>query len=485
MPGRAFLALDLGAESGRAIGGTLDHGVLAARELHRFPTGMTEIDGRHRWDIHRMLGEMKAGLRAAGSVVSIGVDTWGVDFGLLAATGGLLGLPYAYRDRRTEGAMASFYRKLPRDEVYGRTGIQHLPFNTLYQLEAMVRDCAPELAHAADLLFIPDLFHYFLTGVKATEFTFATTSQLFNPQAMAWDDALIAALGVKRSLFQDVVQPGTVIGALSREITAETGASARLVAVATHDTGSAVAAVPSEGGDAAFICSGTWSLVGIESPRPLITPETRAFNLTNEGGVCGTFRVLRNVMGLWLVQETRRSLSRERAWGYDELSAAAEAAPPFASLVDPDDPSFLNPPDMPEAIRAYCGRTGQPRPESPGALVRCALESLALKYRFVLERLAAVRGAPLKAVHVIGGGSKNRLLCRFTADAAGLPVIAGPAEATAIGNLLVQAMALGDIGSLGELRGVVKRSFELERCEPAAPGAWDAAYLRFLALNPA
>jgi rhamnulokinase len=478
------LAFDLGAESGRALLGSLDDGRLAVREIHRFPNGMLRLRGHCHWNLYRLFEQVKEGLRLAARAgdapQSIGVDTWGVDFGLLDRDGDLLGLPYAYRDSRTAGAMDSFFRKVPRERVYELTGVQFLPFNSLFQLESMVRDRSPLIEAAADLLFMPDLFHYLLAGAKATEFTFATTSQLFNPRTGGWDDELLAALGLPRRWLQPLVAPGTPLGPLGAEIAAETGlAPIPLIAVATHDTASAVAAAPGEGDDWAYLSSGTWSLLGVESPAPLIGDETRRANFTNEGGVGGSFRVLKNVMGLWLVQECRRAWSRDAEIDYDELTAAAAAAPPWRALVDPDNASFLNPPDMPAAIRDFCRRTDQPVPETPGAVVRCALESLALKYRCVLEELGRIYPRPIRRLHAIGGGARNRLLNQWTADATGLPVLAGPTEATAIGNLLVQAMALGRVGSLAELRDIVRRSFPLETYTPRPTPAWEAAWRRF------
>jgi rhamnulokinase len=483
MPARAFLAFDLGAESGRALLGRLEGERLTVREISRFPNGMLSLHGRLHWNVFRLFEHIKDALRTVAregaAADSVGLDTWGVDFALLARDGGVLGLPFAYRDPHTAGAMDSFFRKVPREEVYARTGIQFLPLNSLFQLEAMARDRSPLLEAAADLLFIPDLFHYFLSGVKKTEFTFATTSQLYNPSTRDWDGRLLDALGLPRSLFQQLVEPGTIIGLLSKEIGAETGfAPVPLVAVATHDTASAVAAIPAEGDDWAYISSGTWSLMGIESRAPIITDEARRANFTNEGGVGATFRVLKNITGLWLLQQCRRAWSVEREISYDELTKAASEAPPFASFVDPDDPGFLNPPDMPAAVRAFCRRTGQPEPESIGATVRCVLESLALKYRFVLEQIRRLRAEPIQRIHVIGGGAKNTLLCQFTADATGAPVHAGPVEATAIGNLLVQAMALGQIGSLPELREIVRASFPPQVYEPRETKSWEAAAQR-------
>ncbi len=486
MPANTYLAFDFGAESGRALVGSLADDRLEIRELHRFANGMLTVHGHQYWNLFRLFEQVIEALRrcAAEGITpaSIGVDTWGVDFGLLAADGSLLGLPAAYRDRRTEGAMDSFFAKMPREEVYRRTGIQFLQFNSLFQLESMVRDGAPQLGVASDLLFIPDLFHYLLTGEKKSEFTFATTTQLFNPRTMFWDEQILGALPVERSLFAEVVQPGEMIGMLTDELCRATGLpSIPVVAVATHDTGSAVAAVPATGDGWAYLSSGTWSLMGIESPEPIISERALAYNLTNEGGVNRTFRVLKNIMGLWLVQQCRRVWNE---FSYAQLTEMAGEAEPFGSLVDPDDPSFLNPPDMPAAVREYCRRTGQREPGDPGATIRCLLESLALKYRHVLKQLRAVAPGPIERLHVIGGGTQNEMLCRLTADACGIPVEAGPIEATAIGNLLVQAMAAGQVESLAHLRRIVRNSFPVVRYEPRDEAGWNEARRRFQELNP-
>ena len=490
MTDSSYLAYDLGAESGRAILGRLRDDRLEIREVGRFPNAAITVEGHMHWDVFRLFEEMKACLARCAKEAdpmpgSIGLDTWGVDFALLDGSGKILGLPYCYRDDRTAGAMDSFFRKVPRDEVYGRTGIQFLKINTLFQLESMVRDASPLLEAASDLLFMPDLFHYLLAGVKRTEFTFATTSQLYNPVKQGWDDELLAALGLDRSLMQEVVASGTVLGHVGPEICEETGfPGVPVVAAATHDTGSAVAAVPAEGDDWAFISSGTWSLMGVESAAPVLTDGAREANFTNEGGVGGRFRLLKNIMGLWLLQQCRRTWSTDGALDYDELTAVAASAPPFAALVDPDDPVFLNPPDMPAAIAAYCLRTGQEAPATRGATARCVLESIALKYRRVLDQLRNLHGRPIRRIHVIGGGSRNRLLCRFTADATGLPVLAGPVEATALGNLLVQAMAVGDVASTERMREIVDASFPMERFDPESPEEWDPVYDRFMDLGP-
>jgi len=477
-----FLAIDLGAESGRAVVGEIAEASLRIREVHRFPNRVVRLGSSLHWNVYALWEEVRDAIGRAGQsgpLTSIGIDTWGVDFALLAPDGTLIGLPHTYRDRRTEGAIASATREMRRSDIYRRTGIQLLPFNTLFQLHAMKlqRSVLPELA--ADLLFMPDLFHFWLTGLRTTEFTFATTSQLYNPTTGGWDDTLLELAGVRRSLMQQIVQPGTRLGQLSPAVAEHTGCSAPVIAVGTHDTASAVAAIPAADPRFAYISSGTWSLVGAETSAPVLTEAAEQANFTNEGGVNATFRLLRNVTGLWLVQGCRRRWGMEHAEAYAELAAAASEARPLTALVDPDDPAFFNPVDMVAAIERRVADTGQPVPSTPGAIVRCVLESLALKYRRVLDILAAIRGQDASVIHVVGGGSNNALLCQFTADATGLPVVAGPAEATAIGNLLVQAVAAGAIESFAEARAVVRRSFEPRCYAPGDRLPWDRAYRRF------
>jgi rhamnulokinase len=482
----SYLAFDLGAESGRAVLGTLEDGRLSFREIHRFANSPLRIEGHLHWDVTRLLGEMKKALRTAVSLVpgcpaSLGIDTWGVDFGLLGSDGTLLGLPFCYRDSRTEGAMEEFFKLVPRESLYGLTGIQFMPFNTLFQVYAMVRERSPLLDAAADLLFMPDLFNFLLTGKRAAEYTIASTSQMMNPRTRAWIPGLFQAMGLSKNILRDVVPPGTVLGQLGEAVASETSApGVPVVATAGHDTAAAVAAVPAEGDDWAYISSGTWSLVGVELASPLIDEKAFAHNFTNEGGVGGTTRFLKNVSGLWLLQQCRKSWGGELGGGYEELVRLASEAPPFSFFVDPDHPDFLNPPDMPRALAAYCRKTGQSFPLSKAATVRSILESLALKYRRVVEELRAVTGREIRRLHIIGGGSKNGLLCRFTAEATGLPVYAGPAEATAVGNLLVQAMALGHVPSHGELRRIVRESSKPELHEPSGDPSWGEAAERFL-----
>jgi rhamnulokinase len=404
-----------------------------------------------------------------------------VDFALLDRAGRLLGNPVHYRDGRTAGMVPEALRRVPAEEIYSQTGIQLLEINSLYQLLAMRLGNDPQLDAADRLLMFPALITSWLCGRQAGELTDVSTSGCYDPIAAGWAFPLLDRLDIPGRLFGEVVAPGTELGPLLPEL--ELGA-ARVMATASHDTASAVAAVPFEPGRAgAYISSGTWSLVGLERPAPVIGPAALAANLTNEAGAAGSIRLLRNVMGLWLLQECRRAWSRAgRQWSYGDLLAMAEAAPPFGPLVDPDDERFMRPGDLPAAIAEACRESGQAVVTEPGAVVRCALESLALRYRWTLDRLEAVTGGRVEAVHVVGGGARNRLLCQMTADATGRQVVAGPVEATATGNLLVQALPLRLVGSLAEARELVRRSFRLERYEPQRAARWDEAWVRFQGL---
>ncbi len=480
-----FLAFDLGAESGRTILGTLEPSRLLTRELTRFPNGPVPLLGHLHWNALYLYEEIKKGMgvclaEAGVHPESLGVDTWGVDFGLLGRDGGLLGLPYAYRDSRTEGAMEEFFERVPRQQIYEWTGVQFLSFNTLFQLYAMVRDRSPLLECAAALLFLPDLFNYLLTLAKTSELTIASTSQFLDPRQGAWCEPLLDSLGIPLRILPEVLSPGTVIGSLTPEVAQETGLNeTQVVATAGHDTAAAIAAVPAEGKDWAYISSGTWSLMGIETRHPIINRQALEANFTNEGGVGGTIRFLKNIAGLWLIQQCRKEWARGAPLSYDEITQMAGEASPFRSLIDPDWTEFLNPPSMPEAIRLFCLRTRQNPPLTPPQIVRCILESLALKYRFTLDQLRRIVGTEISRIHVIGGGSRNELLCRFTAAATGLPVIAGPAEATASGNIMVQALALGYVRSLADIRAIIRNSIELKTYEPSGSGDWAQAYERF------
>ncbi len=491
-----FLALDLGAESGRGVVGLFDGNTIQLEEVHRFPNGPVRIGDSLYWDVLRQWQEIQNAIRAAsqkhGALASIGVDTWGVDFGLLGRGDVLLGNPSHYRDPRTNGMLDEAFRRVPREEIFRQTGIQFMQLNTLYQLLAMRLQNSPLLDVAETFLMMPDLIHFFLTGEKVCEFSDATTTQFYNPTQRqtpesvpgGWATDLLRRLDIPTHFLPEVVPPGTSLGSV-RAIVAEdcglTGQLPQVIAPASHDTGSAVAAVPAQGEDWCYISSGTWSLMGVEIKEPLITDRTLELNFTNEGGVGGTFRFLKNIMGLWLVQESRRTWQRAgEDLSYDDLTRLAAHAPAFATIIEPDHPSFLMPGDMPSRLRAFCEKTGQPAPSDKGALVRCCLESLALKYRWVLERLEELFHRRIAVIHIIGGGSQNRLLNQFTADATQRTVLTGPVEATAIGNVMVQAFALGHVSSHAELREVVRRSFEMQTYEPQPSAAWDEAYERYL-----
>ncbi len=477
-----FLAFDLGAGSGRAVLGTLEEGRLRTKEVSRFPNGMLRLRGHHFWNIYGLYEKLRDALVQAardpeGPPVSVAVDTWGVDFCLLAADGSLLGLPFAYRDHRTQGMPGEFFRKIPARRVYEKTGVQTMAINTLFQLYSMVREKSPLLDAARTLLMMPEALSYFFSGVKRSERTIASTSQIFNPGLGTWDPELVEVLGIRPGLLGEVGEPGSVLGPLSLDLSREAGLEGvSVVAGAGHDTAAAVAAVPAEGGSWAYVSCGTWSLIGVELEDPLLSDAAFRMNFTNEGGVEGKVRFLKNVSGLWLLQECRR------AWGdppYEKLVEEARLAEPFQVFLDPDWEGFLNPPDMPAAVREFCERTGQETPSSRGGLVRAVLESLALKYRLVLEGLEEVLGRKIEKLHLVGGGARNGLLCRFTAEATGLPVEAGPYEATSIGNLLVQAMALGAVKNLEEIRKVVRGSFPLESYLPGGGGDWEKALARY------
>jgi rhamnulokinase len=437
------------------------------------------------WDVLRIWEEIQTGIAQAAKqysdVTSVGVDTWGVDFGLLDRAGALIGNPYHYRDHRTDGVMEKLFERVPRAQVFAATGIQFMQLNTLYQLYAMALEQSPALDIAETLLMMPDLFNYWLTGLRLGEFTIATTTQFFDPRNNMWATGLLEKLGLPTHIMPRIVQPATDIGPLIPSVAEPLGlCGMRVIAPACHDTGSAVAAVPARSERFAYISSGTWSLMGVVSPRPVITDVTRDFNFTNEGGVGGTIRLLKNIAGLWLVQGCRRAWARAGdELSYDAVTALAERAQPFQAFVDPDHSSFLSPDDMPKAIQAFCAATGQPVPSERGALVRVALESLALKYRLTLERLEQIVGHRLEVIHVVGGGSQNRLLCQFTADACARPVYAGPVEATALGNLLAQALAGGLCASWAEARELVRAAFPLTSYEPHDTAAWNEACTRF------
>lgn len=493
MSGHHYLAFDLGAESGRAMLGTLDDGKFTIAEVHRFPNIPSLLpDGLH-WDVLRLWSEIVSAItlvvrKQGHELCGIGIDTWGVDYALLDRSGGLVGNPYHYRDNRTDGMVEEAFRRLPRQEIFEWTGIQFLQLNTLIQLLAAVVRKSPELDTAEHLLMMPDLFNYWLTGEMASEFSIATTTQCYDPRQRDWCDPLLARMEIPRHIFPNIIPSGTVLGSLRAPLANEIGLrDVRVIAPACHDTGSAVAAVPAERPGFAWISSGTWSIMGAELNEPVINTNSLSFNFTNEGGVNNTFRFCKNIAGMWFVQELRRAWALEGdELSYDDITELAAQAKPRQSIIEPDASDFFGPGDMPLRLREYCLRTGQHVPESKGEFVRCALESLACKYRWTLERMEETLGYRLDPIHIVGGGSKNQLLSQLTADATGRVVVTGPAEATAIGNLLVQAMAAGDIGSLSEARSIVRQSFPLRVFEPQNHRQWDEAYARFCGLmaNP-
>ena len=476
-----FLAFDLGAESGRAIAARFDAGLLQIEDVHRFPNEPVRQNGALQWDILRLWLEIRRSFERLPEtpLASLGVDTWGCDYALLGERGTLLQNPYHYRDSRTDGVMERVFARVPADDIYATTGIQFLTFNTLFQLYAAAHATPRLLAAANTLVTIPDLLNYWLTGEIRAEFTNATTTQFVEAKTRSWATDLLTALDLPTRLLPPLVEPGAELGRLSAEVPRQF-AGTPVVAPACHDTGSAVASV-NVGGSRAFISSGTWSLLGTEVSSPIITPKSRELNFTNEGGVCGTTRVLKNIGGMWLLQSCLRSWAAAgKKYDYAELLASADDPRyAFRVLFDPDHGSFLHPTDMTAAISQYSRETGQPQPENPPAFTRAILESLAFKYRFVLDSLETLTGVPLTEVQIVGGGSRNRLLNQFTADATGRTVYAGPVEATALGNVAMQMVATGTVSSLREARCVIERSFPVERFEPRQTDRWNEHYARF------
>lgn len=481
-----FLAFDIGATSGRAVVAEFDGDRLATREIHRFPNEILEIQGRSYWNVYRIYEELRQALmvcaREGLRIASIGIDTWGVDFGCVAKDGTLLGLPRAYRDPFTNGAPEAFFRKIPRETVYGKTGIQVMDFNTLYQLDRMVAEGYEPLAHASDLLFMPDLLSYLLTGNRVCEYTDASTSQLLDATTRRFDPELLAAVGVESGLFPQLVLPGTTVGYLSDGLARETGlGKVKVVAVAGHDTASAVAAVPALDQEFAYLSSGTWSLMGIETEKPIITDRSFDRNFTNEGGIDGTIRFLKNITGMWLIERCRAEWRKDgRDYSYEAITKMMADGIGATAWVDPNDPRFSNPASMTGAIVDYCRMTGQPCPESDSQFVRCVFESLAFSYRRVLDDLKAMAPFPIRCLHIIGGGSRNRALNQLTANVIGLPVIAGPSEATALGNCLVQARAAGLAADRWAMRRMIRDHIGIESFYPEGKWTyWEKAYVHF------
>jgi rhamnulokinase len=492
MAEKAYLAIDMGASSGRHLVGLFDGRQLRLEEIYRFENGPVEANSHLYWDLLGLWTQVRQGLRAAGSrfgrqITSVGVDTWGVDFGLLAGDGELLGNPYHYRDARTNAIMEKAFSIVGREEIFQHTGLQFMQFNTLYQLLAMKLAGSPLLDTAKTLLMVPDLFHWLLTGVQCNEMTEASTSQFYNPVRGGWATELLEQFGIPTHFLGRIEQPGTDLGPLRAGLAAETGLAANVVLPGSHDTASAVMAVPAQSRpgsrpDWCYISLGTWALMGIESPCPVINDQVLALNFTNEGGVGNTIRLLKNISGLWLIQECRRIWNQAgRGWHWEDLNRLSAAAPSLVSFINPDAADFLAPENMPEAICAYCRKTGQPVPGDEGAILRCALESLAMKFRHVLGMCEELAGGRIETIHIVGGGTRNRQLCQAAADACGRRVVAGPVEATAIGNIMMQAVAAGDVGSIAEARDVIRRSFPVDTYEPHHMAAWDEAYEKAVA----
>jgi rhamnulokinase len=487
MPAQYHIACDLGAESGRVMLGRLEDGRLALEEIHRFSNAPVRVLGTLRWNVLRIFDELKTGLRAASRqglpITSLSVDSWGVDYVLINPVQPLLAAPFHYRDARTASTYARVCSEVGRETIFEATGIQFMPINTLFHLAADAQT-SPALLDAAEcFLTIGDYFNYLLSGIACVDESNASTTQLYDPRARAWSDALIENCRLPRHIFPKIVPPGTVLGPLLPEVAGETGlgAATQVIATCSHDTGAAVAAVPASGENWAYLSSGTWSLLGVELPAPLINEAVRAANFTNEAGYGGTTRFLKNIVGLWILQESRRAwVQQGRDFDYATLNREACHAEPFRSLIDPNAERFGRPDDMPAKIAAFCRETGQPAPENPGQFTRCILESLALSYRRVLEEIETVTGRPIHRLHIVGGGSQSELLNQFAANAVQREVAAGPVEATAIGNVLLQAIALGQLASIDALRDVVRGSFAVRAFAPADRSPWEDAYRRFL-----
>lgn len=479
-----FLAFDFGASSGRAMLATFDGEKITLEEKHRFSNDPVNINGDLHWDVLRLFFEIKQGiLKCANSgdrdIDCIGIDTWAVDYGLLDENDKLIGNPYHYRDTRTEGMYDETFKLVSKEDIYKETGIAFNWFNTIFQLLAARINNDTALKNAKTLLMMPDLFNFFLTGVKKTEYTNASTTQLYNSERYEWSYDLMDKMGIPKDIFTDVIDAGTIVGTVKPELAEELGiAEVPVVAVASHDTGSAVVSVPVPNqDDFIYISSGTWSLMGVELKAPNVSDKALEHNFTNEGGINRTIRFLKNIMGLWLIQESRRQWAREgEELSFDELERQANAAEPFASMIDPDYPAFQTPGNMPRRIREYCEKTGQKIPETKGEVIRCIAQSLAFRYRATVEGMEEVTGNKYNVVNIVGGGIKDKMICQFTANATKRTVSTGPVEATSIGNVIVQAMAMGAIKNLDEGRQVVKNSFDIKDYTPEDTEAWDAAY---------
>lgn len=482
---KKVLAFDFGASSGRAIIGSFDGEKITLKEVHRFTNDPVDLGGTLYWDVLRLFYEIKQGIvkaKIAGGFDSIGIDTWGVDFGLIDKNGRLLENPVHYRDKRTSGLVEESFKSVPRQKMYDITGIQFMELNTLFQLISLKKQ-RPEMLERADkMLFMPDLFAYFLTGKMCSEYSIASTSQLIDINTRSWSKELLDAFSIKESLFAPLTEPGTQLGNLSKEICEECGVeSVPVISVCGHDTQSAITAVPCESGDFAFLSSGTWSLFGTELQKPIVNETSLKINITNEGGFGGTTGFLKNIIGLWLIQESRRQWQREgKDYSYADLEKLALSEEPFKCFIDPDAPEFVPQGNIPERVREFCRKTGQYVPESVGEIMRCIYESLAMKYRMTFEKLCECTGKNYPVIHVIGGGTKDGLLCRMTASSCGKTVKAGPIEATVMGNVAVQLMSDGTIGSISEARKAVAASESLKTYEPENTDEWIKAYESFV-----
>ncbi len=481
-----MLAFDFGASSGRAILGIFDGEKLSTEEIHRFSNDPVNVNGSFYWDILRLFHEIKQGiLKCVNSgnkdISSIAIDTWGVDFGLLDQNGNLLGNPYHYRDSRTDGMMEEVFKLIPKDELYKKTGIEFMWFNTIFQLFSMKYNNSPILDKAKTMLLTPDLLAYFLTGEKKSEYSIASTTQFLDADKRGWSDEIISKLGLPRDIFTEIVPTGTVVGNISSEISEELGIDRiPVIATAGHDTQCAIAATPTDEDDFVYISCGTWSLMGIENDNPVLTDESYKLSFTNEGGVDNKICLLKNIMGLWLIQESRRKWIKEGdEVSFAQLENLAKEVLGFKSFINPNHSLFVAPVDMPESIREFCRNTNQQVPQSKGELMRCIYQSLALEYRLTVEKLEKLLSKKLPVIHMVGGGIKDEFLCQFTANATGRKVIAGPIEATAIGNLMIQAKALGKVKDLKEMRRVIANSFEPKVYEPKDTGEWEKAYEEF------
>lgn len=483
---RIYLAVDLGAGSGRVLAGEFDGQRIELRELNRFENTPVELPNGWHWNITSLYQNILDGLKLAhkeygDAAVSVGVDTWGVDYALLDKDGCMLGMPYQYRDSRTDGMMELAYSKVPKEEIYASTGIQFMFINSIFQLLSEVESKSAAIDVAEDLLFIPDLLSFWLSGEKSQERSFVSTSQLYNPVSKDWDFGLIEKLGLPKHLFGKITDPGTVLGELRKSVSETTGfKDLKVVTVAGHDTASAVAAVPTDAATPAYLSSGTWSLIGLELPEPVITDQSFEDAFTNEIGIGGKVRFLKNICGLWLIQESRRYWqSKGDDYSFATLAAMAVEAEPFRSFIDPDDERFAQPGKMPEKVCDYCRETGQDLPRNPGEIIRCITEGLAMRYAQVWKKLIKYADSPPEVLHIVGGGCKNELLNQFTANALGVTVKAGPVEATGLGNIIAQMMADGTIKSLEEGRAIVAASFPVTEYTPVGDEAWQQANEKF------